>query len=149
MSTVGQVICDPEDAAKLALYTWGKNSEGRVQAWVDGRCLRLHKLVAPHISFCDHKNGNHWDVRKDNLREATQQQNNWNTACRKDSSTGYKGVHPRKNKNGTTSYRAKIKKDHQTTWLGTYDTPEQAAVAYNKAAIKMFGEFARLNEVEL
>ncbi len=63
---------------------------------------------------------------------------------RKDSKSGYRGVHYCKERN---KWIAKIHCDGKHINLGRYDTPEQAAEAYNKAASFYFGEFAYLNEL--
>jgi hypothetical protein len=56
--------------------------------------------------------------------------------------SGYKGVTP----NGS-GWAAKIYYDGKSYHLGTYQTKKQAALAYNLAATKFFGEFAYLNEI--
>jgi hypothetical protein len=57
----------------------------------------------------------------------------------KNNTTGYKGVTFNKH---AKAYKASIKKD----LIGYYKTADQAAIAYNIAAVKYFGEFAHLNE---
>lgn len=76
---------------------------------------------------------------KDNCRWVTPQQNQWNTKSQKGSTSKYKGVHKSKSK-----WAAKIKGRH----LGTFATEEEAAIRYNKEAIKLFGEYAYLNKIE-
>jgi len=59
--------------------------------------------------------------------------------------SGYKGVTlHRKGK-----WKAKIQFNKKGIYLGLYDTPEEAAIAYNKAAKEYFGEFAKLNRCEI
>jgi hypothetical protein len=42
-------------------------------------------------------------------------------------------------------YQARITLDQKTEYLGCYPTPEEAARAYDLAAVQFFGAFARLN----
>jgi len=56
--------------------------------------------------------------------------------------SGYRGVSFDKSRN---KWHAEITVDWKKIHLGRFDTPEQAALAYNKAAIEQRGELARLN----
>ena len=73
-----RIICDPEDVEKLSKYAWTFDKDGRVRTTIDGKQYRLHQLIVPNYKLTDHVNGNHYDVRKRNLREATVAQNGWN-----------------------------------------------------------------------
>jgi hypothetical protein len=90
----------------------------------------------------DHRNGVKDDNRWANLRECTQTQNLRNRVKSKSKAIPYKGVF---NNNG--SFMARICVDRKMKYLGNYPDPEQAALAYNEAAVTHFGEFALLNEV--
>lgn len=92
----------------------------------------------------DHINGNKKDNRKSNLRIATSSQNSRNIGLRKNNTTGYKGVIYEKKRD---KWRAEIKKDYKSIFLGYFDTKEDAAKAYNEASMKYHGEFANLNNV--
>jgi len=71
-----------------------------------------------------------------NLRECTRSQN---LANRKTvNKLGFKGVQ----KTPYGKYQAKIKKGGKLIYLGTYETPEEASIAYGEAATKHFGNFA-------
>ena len=89
-------------------------------------------------SFLDHANGIPTDNRIANLRKASHTQNRGNQRIRKDSLTGYKGV--TKVKNG---WRARIKIYGKFKYLGVFPSPQVAHAAYCRAAVELFGEFAR------
>jgi hypothetical protein len=58
------------------------------------------------------------------------------------SKTGYRGVTKEKNR-----YRAVIYHERKAHNLGFFDTPEEAAKAYNKKSLELFGETGSLNDV--
>lgn len=92
----------------------------------------------------DHINGDTMDNRKENLRVATLSQNMMNRKSNKGSSSQYKGVSWYKNGG---KWRAYIKLNKKLIALGYYSKEEDAALAYNKKAIELFGEYAKLNIV--
>lgn len=87
----------------------------------------------------DHADLNKSNNRIINLRPTTQSQNTANTFGR-GGAVGVKGAHLCR---ATGRYRAQIKKDYKIVHLGRFDTPEEAGAAYEKAAVALFGEFAR------
>lgn len=91
----------------------------------------------------DHINGNRMDNRWENLRLATNQQNQANRKAT--SICGYKGVSWEK---GIRRWRAKIFVDGKRISLGCYGDAIDAALAYNDAAVFYFGEYAKLNEIK-
>lgn len=71
-----------------------------------------------------------------------------NIVIRKNNTSGYRGVvKPR----GMRRWRAVVQwrenGQHRSLLVGLYDSPKEAAIAYNEAAIKIHGPKARLNEV--
>ena len=99
-------------------------------------------MNAPSGFVIDHINGDPRDNRKGNLRITSQTKNTYNERLKKNSTTGYKGVGIDK-RNGR--YFAHIHPHRSMKFLGYYNTPEEAAAAYDKAAVFYFGEFARTN----
>jgi hypothetical protein len=100
-------------------------------------------MNAPAGSIVDHKYGDGLDNRKINLRIATEAQNRYNRRkTSKRTSSKYKGVYYKKQ---CSKYCAVIGCNGKKTFLGHFDNEIDAAKAYDEAAKKLFGEFARLN----
>lgn len=106
----------------------------------------LHRVIldAPVGVDVDHINGNGLDNRRCNLRPATQAQNRHNQRLARNNSSGRKGVrwHRQKHK-----WYAQIKVAGKHLHLGAFTDLDEAARAYDKAAIAHFGEFALTNEM--
>ena len=110
-------------------------------AVVDGKMYRVHHLVwMYHNGYfaeeLDHINRVRDDNRIQNLRVCTHSQNLGNSRPRVHR---YKGVTFCKR---TGKWRAQL-----NGHLGRFDTIEEAALAYNAAAVDHYGEFANLNQV--
>lgn len=90
----------------------------------------------------DHINLNRSDDRIVNLRIATHQQNNANRRALVNNTSGKKGVHVI-HRQLRRPYRARIHVDGRPIHLGYFSTKEEAAAAYNAAAERYFGAFAR------
>lgn len=91
----------------------------------------------------DHINRIKTDNRFSNLREATHSQNSCNKVYKKKSLSGFRGVKAA-DKNGR-KWMAHIKPNNRREHIGSFDTKEDAARAYDSAALRIFGEFAVLN----
>lgn len=90
----------------------------------------------------DHINHKTLDNRRQNLRLCTNQQNQMNRGPDRKNISSFKGVSwDRDNK----KWRAQLGFNGRNKHLGRYASPIEAAKAYDKAAIKYFGEFAHLN----
>lgn len=106
----------------------------------------LHRIItqASPGEHVDHINGDRLDNRRVNLRICTHRQNRANSKIYSNNRTGYKGVGWVKDK---SKFRARIKVNYKEISLGLYDSKEEAALAYNKAALKYFGKYAKLNKI--
>lgn len=89
----------------------------------------------------DHRDRDGLNNRHSNLRLATVSQNNTNS-FRPTNRSGFRGVVRMGKK-----WRAQIRQDGRRVYLGFFGVPEDAARAYDAAAIKAHGEFATLNFV--
>lgn len=106
----------------------------------DGPIL-LHRFLTGW-PLTDHINNDGLDNRRSNLRPATHAQNMWNQRPNRNTASGFKGVH-QSNRSGR--WRARLRKGDADYHLGYYDTAREAALAYDEAARRLFGEFARPN----
>lgn len=98
-----------------------------------GRPLASNELV-------DHRDMNGLNCSRENLRLATNQQNQANRPAQKNNKSGYKGVFWYKRAN---KWRAVIKLDGKQIHLGLFSNPEDAYKAYLEKAKELFGEYAR------
>lgn len=98
----------------------------------------------------DHIDGDGLNNQKANLRFVTNAQNMWNSKKKVMSSTGFFGVSFHKGKAGKSKpFISHIKAHSKSIHLGYFSTAIEAAQAYDLAAIKYHGEFARLNFPEI
>jgi hypothetical protein len=141
-------LIDDDDFKKVQDYKWFINDNGYVRGYKNWRekYVYLHRLIldASSMQQVDHINGNRLDNRKENLRITSQQQNTFNAGLRSNNKSGYKGVRLRKD---TKRWSASITHNYKEISLGCFDTKEEAAEAYNRKALELFGEYARLNKI--
>ena len=152
--TQGQVaLVDDEDFERLAEYKWCAEWKPQRQVFVAVRHaaisnnkIYMHRQImdAPPGMLVDHRNHKTLDNRRKNLRICTWSQNAANGRKQSHSSSRFKGVSWYKR---FQKWRASIGKDGKDYNLGYFTDEEDAARAYNKAALAHFGEFALLNEV--
>lgn len=148
-------IVDPEDFDWLDHWRWHVDRGYAVRrSWRDEdnrRRVQMHQAIFEHYgvtitAHVDHINGDPLDNRKSNLRLATCSQNLANSKLRKDNKSGFKGVSFNQ---AQKKWFATINVGKKDIFLGRYGIKEEAALAYNKATAKYFGEFANFNNVIL
>jgi hypothetical protein len=142
-------IVDVEDYEKLAQYDWqlyeSKSKNLYAFRYENGKFIKMHRVImnAPAGVFVDHRYGDGLDNRKVNLRIVTRAQNQYNRRkISKKTTSKYKGVHFKKDMN---KFCATIGLKGKKTHLGYFDNEIDAAKAYDEAAKKLFGDYAKLN----
>lgn len=149
----GIVLCviDKEDWETVSNYRWSctdsRNHPSEpprlyAVATIKGKHVRMHRMLlgVSRSSLVDHENSDSLDNRRSNLRVATTSQNLANSGKRRGGKNPYKGVEFHYGK-----WRAVLGVNSKKQFVGRFDTPEEAARAYDAAAIAAFGSFARPN----
>lgn len=151
--TQGKVaLVDDEDYEFLMQWDWyayrsGKKvyftyySQRNIKINEDKRStLKMHRVIMgvtdPKLQV-DHIDGNSLNNQRSNLRICTSVENCRNSKKRTGASSQYKGV----------SWHKVSEKWIAHITLGSFKTEEDAALAYNEAAIRYHGKFAGLNVI--
>lgn len=140
---VAEAIIDVGDYEKCKGRKWGIDKRGYVVNNREGH-VKLHHTVLGRKEVTDHRDGDKLNNRRGNLRPCTYAGNNRNSKIPKNNTSGYKGVSQR---TGSKLWVARIRYNYKNIYLGNFTDKIQAALAYNEAAVKYHGEFARLNAV--
>jgi hypothetical protein len=145
-----KALVDDEDFEILNQFLWhkmvvrkGELIYAKRTTHIKGKPMGMfmhHFAMQCFGSKVDHKDGNGLNNQKSNLRFCSDSQNQANQKLRKDNSTGFKGVTLCRQ---TKRFRVKVGK----VWVGRFPTKEAAANAYDEAAIRIFGQFAKTNKM--
>jgi len=135
---------DEIDFEKLNQFRWSFHSAG--YATRNRARILMHREImnAPRGMVVDHIDGNRLNNQRSNLRVCSHKEN-----CRNQKkqiikrSSRFKGVSLYRN----GKWRVAIKLNQVDIHIGYFESEESAALAYNKKALDLFGEFAKLNVV--
>lgn len=147
----GYAVVD-SDMSCIAEHKWSLSKNGYAfgSLVIDSKrvWIYMHRLIMglEYKGFIDHISHDKLDNRRINLRFADHSSNQANKLMQGGTSS-YKGVMRLKRVRGNDVWRARIKVNQKNIYLGLYKTEVDAAIAYNKAAIKYFGKYAKLNDV--
>lgn len=137
-------LVDAEDVGIVSARNWYAVRRGAGLVYAESGAqpqIMMHRLIlgdACKGMVVDHIDGNGLNNLRGNLRVCTQRENSRNRR----SVRGYRGVSW---KADIGRWRARIMVDRREISLGAFDTPEQAAEAYNRAAAEYYGQFAKIN----
>jgi len=141
-------LVDDEDFEEMSRYAWRADKAGYIYR---NTCFKdtvttifMHRQImeTPIGMGTDHKDMDKSNNQRNNLRICTYSQNRGNVNAPKNNTSGFKGLVFRTD---CGKWCARITVKHKTFRGGSYNTKEEAALAYNRLAVKHFGEFARLN----
>jgi hypothetical protein len=143
-------LVDDVDYESISKHVWTAQGTRRAGMFYAARYegkkyIYMHRAILGLKSgqLCDHINGDGLDNRRENIRKCDTRQNNQNSRKPISGKTSiYKGVSYDK---ASRKYYACIRVDGKSKRLGLYSSEIDAAKAYDAAAKKYFGEFARLN----
>ena len=153
--TKGKVaLVDDEDFEYLNQFKWQANKirntfyanrNFRIYKNKQGK-IYMHRLIlkAKKEYVIDHIDGDTLNNQKKNLRICTHSENMRNSKIPINNTSGYKGVSYIKR---DKKWEAYITFNNKLLNLGTFTDPINAAKAYNAAAVKYHGKFAKLNVI--
>lgn len=147
-----EIMIDDEDWDIVKEYSWRiatpSNCTYAVATPLIGnknRNVLMHRLILSAADrMIDHIDGNGLNNHRDNLRFCSHSQNAQNSRKHYVASSRFKGVSWERDRG---KWRVQITISGKQKRVGRFLTEKDAAAAYNKAAVKAFGEFARLNQV--
>jgi len=147
LSRGAYAIVDLDEVRNLNLSRWSLWSRRHLRyakRHENGKTILMHREImnAPPGMEVDHINGNGLDNRKSNLRLCTNTQNQQNREKWSPKTSIFKGVFWDRDRK---KWKAQITLNKKQYSLGRFDSEIEAARAYDREALYLFGEFANTN----
>lgn len=154
-------LVDDEHWHDIMTTKWYVNGNGYAAGSRNNKNVSMHQYIfnkvygkVPLKHVIDHRGRDEddsdlkkLDNRAVNLRALSVAKNGQNRLVVKGSQSKYLGVYVSKRKNGPNKWRASISFEKKLYYLGSFDTEEQAADAYNKKALELYGPDAKFNQM--
>ena len=140
---------DDKDYQLVNKASWSLSPDGYVRATVSkNNRMFVHRYImnAPKGKLIDHIDGNPLNNTRENLRVCIHNQNTSNS-FKKAGLSVYKGVSYDKGMKRKKRWMARLEHNNKNITIGRYLTEDEAALAYNKCAYKIWGKFCVLNDV--
>jgi hypothetical protein len=144
-------LIDAADADAVLGYSWHLHSSGyaaRPRRVADGPgspAIYMHRSILnapPRMPVRRRPGASRLDNRRATLRLATPSQSRAGYGLRRDNASGYRGVTWAKKRG---CWQAQVQVTGKRHFLGYFTVKEDAARAYDDAAVEAFGEFAQRN----
>lgn len=146
-------IIDASDHHLVKPFTWTTHRRNNIcyaRAWLGRKngkrqSVYMHRLIMRprRNQLIDHRNTNGLHNWRKNMRACTRSQNGMNSrSVSITKSSRYKGVSLHQ---ASKKWKANITLNGEHHYLGLFTGQRAAAMAYDKAALRLHGEFARLN----
>lgn len=139
-----EILINDDKYNELVKYTWHIGSGGYAQTRINNKIIKMHRFLlnAQNGEIVDHINNCIFDNRIENLRISNKLNNSHNKIKQEGMTSEYRGVSFYKK---TNKFKAQISHDKIKYYLGYFNTPKEAAIAYNNKAVELYGNFAKLN----
>lgn len=146
----GVMLVDPEDFIRVSQHKWWLHNKRYAATNIDSKNVYAHRFIlnlGPDDPEVDHINHDGLDNRRSNLRVIPHGLNVVNTKHRTGGTSRFKGVsYETQYAEFAKPWKAKIQIDGKGRHLGYFTDEDEAAQAYDRAAVEAWGEHAYTND---